>query len=68
MFSQKQNKKTILKLSLMKKNCLFMILFIILFCSTSPLHVKRRLPYIIKGNSSEGFQNRLMNEALILDQ
>ena len=45
-----------------------MILFIISFFSTSPLHVKRRLPYIIKGNSSEGFQNHLMNEGLILDQ
>ena len=63
----KQNKKTALKLRCLKNSCLFMMFFIILFFSISPLHVSRRLPYILKDDSSENFKTTT-NERLILDQ
>ena len=50
MFSQKQTKKTVLKLD--EKNLLFMF-FIISFFSISPLRVRWRLPYIVKDDSSK---------------
>ena len=60
-FSQKQNKKAILKLRYTwiyegylrrwKKTYLFM--FLIIWFSLSPLHIRRRLPYIIKDDSSK---------------
>ena len=37
------------------------MLLIISFFSISPMHVRRRLPYIIKDDSSEGLQNSLTN-------
>ena len=46
------NKTTTLKLTYMKKTCLFMFFIISLF-SVSPLHVRGRMPYKIKGDSSE---------------
>ena len=48
----KQNKK----LSYMKKTCLFITFFIISFFSFSPLHVRRRLPYVIKDDTSESLK------------
>ena len=55
MFSQKQNKKCHSKTQLVvKKTYLFMMFFITLFFSISPLHVRWLLPYIIKNNSSVG--------------
>ena len=36
----------------MKHTCLFMF-FVMSFFSISPLHVMRRLPYIIKDDSTE---------------
>ena len=50
MFSPKQTKKTVQKLD--EKNLLFMF-FIISFFSISPLHVRRRLSYILKDDSSK---------------
>ena len=41
---------------------------IISFFSISPMHVRQRLPYIIKDDSSEGLSNSLANERPILDQ
>ena len=55
-FSKTKQKKAVLKLSYMKKCCVFMMFFIILFFSISPLHARPRLPYIIKDHSSEGFK------------
>ena len=56
-FSQKRNqkkqKKLVLKLSYMKKNCLFMMFFIILFFSISPLLVRRRLLQMIKDDDDD---------------
>ena len=48
----KQNKK----LSYMKKTCLFITFFIISFFSFSPLHVRRRLPYVIKDDTSKSLK------------
>ena len=48
------------------KTYLFMMLLIISFFSTACL--RRRLPYIIKDDRSEGLANSLTNEGLILDQ
>ena len=45
-----------------------MMFFIISFFSISSLHARRRLPYKIKDDSSEGLQNSSTNEGLILDQ
>ena len=45
-----------------------MMFFIMSFFSISPLDVRRRLSYTIKGDSSEGLLNSLTNEQLILDQ
>ena len=56
MFSQKQNKKSVAKLNYMKQTCLFMMLFIISIFSISPLHVRPRLPYIIKGDNRESLK------------
>ena len=68
---KKSKQKNIFKLS-EKKNlentCLFMILLIILFLSISQMHLRQRLPYIIKDDSIEGLQNSLTNERLTLDQ
>ena len=44
------------------------MLLIISFFSISPMHVRWRLPYIIKDDSSEGLENSLTNEELILNQ
>ena len=44
------------------------MLLIISFFSIYPMHVRRRLLYIIKDDSSKGLQNSLTNEVLILDQ
>ena len=46
------------------KTCLFMMFFIILFFSFSPLQVRRHLPYIL----NKQFWNNLTNEQLILNQ
>ena len=39
-----------------KETCLFMMFFIISFFSFSSLHVRWNLPYIIKDDTSEGFE------------
>ena len=64
-FSQKKKKS---KTQPDKKTYLFMMLLIISFFSIYPMHVRRRLLYIIKDDSSKGLQNSLTNEVLILDQ
>ena len=64
-FSQKKKKS---KTQLDKKTYLFMMLLIISFFCIYPMHVRRRLLYIIKDDSSKGLQNSLTNEVLILDQ
>ena len=44
-------------------------MFFIMSCFfISPLHVRRRLPYILKGDSSEGISNSSTNEVLLLYQ
>ena len=48
--------KIVPKLSYMKKNCLFMMFFIISFCPISPGRVRRHLPYVIKDDTSESFE------------
>ena len=48
-FSQKQNTQ-----NHSIKPFYFMMLFIISFVSISPLHIRRRLPYIIEDDRSEG--------------
>ena len=48
--------KIVPKLSYMKKNCLFMMFFIISFCPISPRRVRRHLPYVIKDDTSESFE------------
>ena len=58
-FSQKKKKKNKekkkdSKAQLNEKTCLFMMLLIISFYSISPTHIRRRLLYIIKDDSSEG--------------
>ena len=56
-FSQKKKKKRKEKDSkaqLNEKTFLFMMLLIISFYSISPMHIRRRLLYIIKDDSSEG--------------
>ena len=56
-FSQKKTSKKTKKYSktqLDEKTCLFMMLLIISFFSVSQMHVRRRLPYIVKDDSSEG--------------
>ena len=65
-FSQKKKKKS--KTQPDKKTYLFMMLLIISFFSIYPMHVRWRLLYIIKDDSSKGLQNSLTNEVLILDQ
>ena len=45
-----------------------MMLLIISFFSVSQMRVRRRLPYIVKDDSSEGLQNSLTNKELILDR
>ena len=52
-FSQKNKTKIHSKTQLDEKNCLFMVLLIISFFSISTMHVRQRLPYIIKDDSSE---------------
>ena len=51
-FSQKKKKS---KSQLDENTYLLMMLLIILFFSIYPMHVRRRLPYIIKDDSNEGF-------------
>ena len=60
----KQNKNRSKTQLYENKTCLFMMFFIILFFSFSPLHVWRHLPYIL----NKQFWNNLTNEQLILDQ
>ena len=51
-FSQKKKKS---KSQLDENSYLLMMLLIILFFSIYPMHVRQRLPYIIKDASNEGF-------------
>ena len=67
-FSQKSKTKKHSKTQVDEKSCLFMMLFIILFISISPMHVRRLLLYIIKDDSNEGLWDSLFNEGLVLDQ
>ena len=53
-FSQKNKTKKYSKTQLDEKACLFMMLLIVSFFFISLMHVQRRLPYIIKDDSSEG--------------
>ena len=48
-FLKKEKSKT----QLDEKTCLFMMLLIISFLSVSPMHVRRRLSYVRKDDSSE---------------
>ena len=68
-FLKNKTEDTILKLSWMKKKtCLFMMCFIILFFSISPLHVRWLLSYIVKNNSSKGLSSSTTNHSPFLDQ
>ena len=60
-FSQKSKTKKHSKTQVDEKSCLFMMLFIILFVSISPMHVRWLLLYIIKDDSNEGLWNSLFN-------
>ena len=51
-----------------KKTYLFMMFFITLFFSISPLHARWLLPYVIKNNSSEGISSSTTNHSTCLDQ